>query len=496
MAKYDVIIAGSGLGGLECAAILSKEGFNVCVLEKNPLFGGCLQTYSRKGYMLDTGIHYIGSLDEGQIMHQYFKYFGIVDKLDMIKLDPHAFDMINYKDKVYEYSTGHAEFVDKMSSYFPSERKNIEDYTNLVKDVGSLISVDNLKEGIIAKKGMDYFRMSAYQTINKLFKGEDIRNIIAGTSMLYGGEKEISTLYHHAMINNSYIESAYRFVDGTMQIADELINVIKSNGGIVLNNKEVTRFIVDDNQVKAIEVNNEEIFEADHFISNIHPKRTLEILDKSRYVKNAYISRVKSLSNSFGIFTLYLLMKENSLPYVNSNIYVHKNSDVWYDPKTTIKEVNYSLVCYQANKKNKEYSDVVSILTPIGMSDFLKWENTTFNKRGADYKELKEEFSYKIISFLKEKGYDFTDSIKSTFSTTPLSYRDYIGTPDGSAYGIMKDYKFPELTFVAPRTRLKNLYFTGQNLNVHGALGVTLTSMYTCAELLGEEYLAKKVGNV
>lgn len=34
MSKYDIIIIGSGLGGLECGAILSKEGFNVCVVEK------------------------------------------------------------------------------------------------------------------------------------------------------------------------------------------------------------------------------------------------------------------------------------------------------------------------------------------------------------------------------------------------------------------------------------------------------------------------------
>jgi len=59
----------------------------------------------------------------------------------------------------------------------------------------------------------------------------------------------------------------------------------------------------------------------------------------------------------------------------------------------------------------------------------------------------------------------------------------------------VKDYKYPELSFVSPKTKLSNLYFTGQNMNVHGALGVTLTAMFTCAEFLGQEYLAKKAGN-
>lgn len=87
MSKYDIIIIGSGLGGLECGAILSKEGYHVCVLEKNELFGGCFQTYQRGGHRMDTGIHYIGSLDEGQIMNQYFRYFGIMDKLSIQRMD-------------------------------------------------------------------------------------------------------------------------------------------------------------------------------------------------------------------------------------------------------------------------------------------------------------------------------------------------------------------------------------------------------------------------
>lgn len=82
--------------------------------------------------------------------------------------------------------------------------------------------------------------------------------------------------------------------------------------------------------------------------------------------------------------------------------------------------------------------------------------------------------------------------IEKVHTTTPLSYRDYTGTIDGSAYGIVKNYQYPQISFVSTRTKLKNLFLTGQNLNVHGALGVTLTAMLTCSEFVGQEYLAKK----
>ena len=85
--RYDVVIIGSGLGGLECGVMLSREGYYVCVLEQSNVYGGCLQSFSRRGRVIDTGIHYIGSMDDGQIMRQYLKYFGILDKLSIVKLD-------------------------------------------------------------------------------------------------------------------------------------------------------------------------------------------------------------------------------------------------------------------------------------------------------------------------------------------------------------------------------------------------------------------------
>jgi phytoene dehydrogenase-like protein len=75
--KYDVVIIGSGLGGLQCAYILSQEGYNVCILEKNKQIGGSLQTFRRDNAVFDTGMHYIGSMDEGQVLNRFFRYFRL-----------------------------------------------------------------------------------------------------------------------------------------------------------------------------------------------------------------------------------------------------------------------------------------------------------------------------------------------------------------------------------------------------------------------------------
>lgn len=495
MSKYDIIIIGSGLGGLECGTILSKEGYNVCVIEKNELFGGCFQTYRRKGHLLDTGIHYIGSLDEGQMMHQFFQYTGIMDKLKVRKLDENAFDKIYYKNREYDYAMGYVPFVDTLCKAFPHEKENLRQYTTLLKEVGSLISVKNLKKGIISTEGMKYFNTSAAGMIAQITSNPDLQSVLAGSALLYGGLREHSNFYEHAMINNSYIQGAYRFVDGSMQVASEMINVIRANGGTVLNNSEVTRIIVDNNQVQGVEINGTERIDSKYVISNVHPKQTLTLLDKNRSIKNAYISRINSLENTYGIFTLYLVMKEKSYPYLNQNLYLHGDNDVWYDKKTNMGCTTNCMISTQASSRNSDYAEVISILTPMYIDELSAWLHTLPEQRGEEYKAFKKEKATQLLEFIKSHGIDFTDHIEAMYTTTPLSYRDFTGTCDGSAYGIIKDYKCPQVGFVSTRTKLGNLFLTGQNLNVHGALGVTLTSIITCGELLGHEYLAKKIGH-
>jgi all-trans-retinol 13,14-reductase len=87
------------------------------------------------------------------------------------------------------------------------------------------------------------------------------------------------------------------------------------------------------------------------------------------------------------------------------------------------------------------------------------------------------------------------ESIKTYYTATPLSYRDYVGNDDGSMYGIVKDYQNPLKTFISPRTKIPNLFLTGQNLNLHGVLGATMSGLVTCTALMGDESIIDKIRN-
>jgi all-trans-retinol 13,14-reductase len=116
MTKYDAVIIGSGMGSLCCAYILAKEGMKVCVLEKNRQIGGSLQIYSRDKTVFETGVHYIGGLDEGQNLNSYFKYFGLMQELKLHKLNEDGFDIISFKgdDQLYPHAQGYDNFIEKL----------------------------------------------------------------------------------------------------------------------------------------------------------------------------------------------------------------------------------------------------------------------------------------------------------------------------------------------------------------------------------------------
>lgn len=128
-------------------------------------------------------------------------------------------------------------------------------------------------------------------------------------------------------------------------------------------------------------------------------------------------------------------------------------------------------------------------------SQVEKWEDTYIGHRGEDYKEFKAVQAEKMMKILDKYFPDIRPNVQEINTASPLTYRDYTLTPDGTAYGIVKDYHNPIVNHLPTRTKISNLLITGQNLNVHGCIGVSVSAAVTCSEILGEKYLAEKIGN-
>ena len=109
----------------------------------------------------------------------------------------------------------------------------------------------------------------------------------------------------------------------------------------------------------------------------------------------------------------------------------------------------------------------------------MPWQESKIGHRHKAYKQMKQEVAQACMRLASTAIPNLEDIIQKEWSSTPLTYRDYNGTPCGSAFGFRKDYTSPLTTIVSPRTPVPNLYMTGQSLMLHGLQGVTMTAGFT-----------------
>lgn len=499
--QYDVVIIGSGLGGLVSAIILAKEGYSVCVLEKNNQFGGNLQTFVRDKTIFDTGIHYIGGLSEGQNLYRYFKYLGIMDDLKLKQLDEDGFDIVSFEDgnQEFPHAQGYDNFINQLVKSFPEERETIQRYCKDIIETCDSFPLYNLKtEG---QYDNAILSINAKQYIDELTENKKLRAVLAGTNFLYGGIADKSPLYVHALSVNSYMQSAWRCINGGSQITKQLIKQLKKHGGEVYKYKEVVELVVTDNAVNTAKMKDGSAVSAQYFVSNVDPKATLKMAGENNFRK-AFVNRISSLEGGVSAFSLYIVFKPDTFKYLNRNYYHFKDSnEVWTAHEYT--EASWPkafMASMNASKKDTGWAEGMTFITYMKFEDVKNWEhtsNTTAEKedRGESYEDFKSRKTERFLHEIELKFPGIKECIKSVHTSTPLSYRDYIGGHKGNMYGYEKDSNNPMKTFIASKTKLDNLFLTGQSINMHGVLGVTIGAVVTCSEIVGKEYLVDKINS-
>lgn len=500
---YDFVIIGSGLGGLVCAAILAKEGHSVIVLEKNHQIGGHLQVYSRNKSIFDTGVHYVGSLDEGENLYQFFKYLGILDKLKIKRLDP-IFDVIRFADGAeYPYAQGFEAFSENLIAHFPEEKVAIETYCAKILEICSQFPLFNLRtstDGFYLQN--EILTLNAHDYIASLTENVRLRNVLAGSNLLYAGSRRKTPFYVHALIMKSYLSGAYKCIDGGSQIAIQLSRVIRQHGGQVLRYKKVVSAEYNEaGLVSGVVLENGEVIAGRQFISNLHPAVTIDIFGEERFL-NVYKNRIQGLENSVSTFLVHFTFHEKSFPYLNYNIYLHDTDNVWEtaDYVEDGKWPQTSFICTPYISRTGQFADSMSVMTYMKTSEFEPWLDSSSTvaepgERAAGYIAFKKEKEQQVVQKLEGVFPGISAKIKAIHSATPLTFRDYIGTKDGAMYGIMKDSFFPSKTQINTKTKIPNLHLTGQNVSMHGILGVTVTAFLTCFSFVDKDKLVQKVKN-
>jgi all-trans-retinol 13,14-reductase len=439
-------------------------------------------------------MHYIGSMDNGQILNRFFSYFNLLDKVPLSRLDSNGYDVISLAGQRFPYANSDENFIDTLSHFFPKERTNLKNYCDYINKITDYSVFYSGKEQLYNSFLKDpAFVRSASEYIASVTKDPLLRNVLSGQLPLYAGVENKTPLYIHALIHDFYNHSAFRIVGGSDSIAKLLVESIQAMGGETLTHHKVVKINCNDTHATGVSIEGENSYmEADYIISDIHPCRLLELLD-TPLIRKSYRTRLTDLENTISNFTVYIRFKENTMPYQNHNLYYSIHEDMWKAASTYTgdKFPLGFLYMHSCSEPNQKYASGGVLMSYMSFDDVAKWQGSSIGRRGSDYDNFKHEKAEALLDMLEQQVPGTRAAIEKYYSSSPLTYLDYTGTEKGSMYGILADYQNMLTTKILPLTKIPNLLLTGQNINIHGILGVMIGAVITAGELTDTNEIIK-----
>jgi all-trans-retinol 13,14-reductase len=492
----EIVVIGAGLGGLFCGALLAKEGHKVTVLEKNALIGGGLQTFVRKGESYETGMHVAGGFHEQGSLYRICRYLGISDRFEPAPSDLMSSVTYLAEGRTYDIPAGKEAFIGYLSDMFPAERDNIRRYTDAVFRLSEEEKLFYMKsEQGAYPVHSDEFLMPADKFIDKYIDNQELRSLLAFVNPLYAGVAGHSPAYLHAMISVMFIDHPCRFAGGSNRLADALAWVIEQGGGAVLTRRNITRIAVEERMIKCVRDSEGREYKADMYISDIHPCMLLDMIDGKAFTPG-YRERLRTIPDTVSAFKVFIKVRPGTIPFRDHPVSILDNmSNAWNLSADDPDGWPHGVSCFMAPSDDGKWATHISALSLMSWEEVSRWADTRTGHRTPEYEEWKRNRTEKVIDMVSTVFPDVRECMEECFAASPLTFRDWLGSRNGSIYGYFKDTENLVMSQLPIRTKVGNLLLTGQNVNMHGIGGVPMTAIETAETITGIGVIVNKIKN-
>lgn len=510
--RYDAIIIGSGMGSLTTAALLSKEGKKVLVLERHYVAGGFTHVFKRKGYEWDVGIHYIGEVQRSNsVIRKLFDYISN-NQLQWADMGE-VYDRIIIGDKSYDFVKGVENFKAELLKSFPEEREAIDAYVKLVfkanKAMGkfymskAIPSILNTLIGSFMRKGYyEFTDKTTYEVLHSLTQNEALIKVLSGQYGDYGLPPKQSSFAMHASVVRHYFSGGSFPIGGSSQIADTIDPVIESAGGTILISAEVDSILIENGRAKGVQMTDGKEFWSDTVISGAGIITTYKsLLAQTVQKKYQFEGQLQQVKPSVAHSCLYVGLngspEDLKLPKTNLWIYPDDlDHDACVERYLEDMDQPFPLVYISfPSAKDPDWSNrypgksTIDIITLVPWETFAKWEGSQWMKRGEDYDALKEKIAQRLLAALYEQLPQVKYKIDHYELSTPLTTKHFVNYSKGEIYGLDHSPKRFRQGFLKPRTPIKGLYLTGQDIVTAGVGGALFSGVITASAITGTNYL-------
>jgi all-trans-retinol 13,14-reductase len=509
--KFDVIVIGSGIGGLGCAALLAKAGKRVLVLEKHYVAGGFTHTFTRKGYEWDVGLHYIGEVQrKNSVLSRIFDY--ITNKELSWAFMGDVYDRVIVGDDSYDFLAGTEAFKNRLKDYFPDEAAAIDNYIALVMTVAAQAQpffseralpplAGKLASPFLTRKFRKLSDRTTKDVLDSLTNHTRLKTILSAQYGDYGLPPAQSSFAIHALVVKHYLDGGNYPVGGSSRIADTIIPVIEAAGGRVLVKAGVKQILMDGTRTVGVKMDNGDEIRCAQVVSDAGVINSYgKLVPEPMRLSLGLGKKLKTVSPSCGHVCLYIGIKKTAeelgLPKTNYWIYPsddHDTSVARYlkDPEAPLPVTYISFPSAKDPDFLNRYPGKATIEV-LGLAPyewFARWEASRWMKRGEDYEALKEQFAKRLFASLYRFFPHLEGQIDGHEVSTPLSTRTFCQYDRGEIYGIDHTPERFKLDWLRPHTPIKGYWLTGQDIVSDGIGGALFGGVLTASAMLGKNVM-------
>ena len=261
--QYDIIVIGSGLGGLTAGAELASKGKRVLILEQHFQVGGSATSFKRKGFTYEAGLHMTAAVDKGSNDYEFFKKCGLGDKVKFVPV-PEFYHFVGH-DYSYTFSNDVEDNIKRLGEMFPEDAKGVKKYFKTIFSIHDQAMAVNELEGVkfffsllISPILFPQVLSSMFSTIGKFLdrtiKDERLKAILLANIGYYGDNAhELSFLFYAIAQTGFYRKGGSYIQGGSHQLPYAMAEYIEKNNGEILTSQQVTKIIMENGKAIGVE---------------------------------------------------------------------------------------------------------------------------------------------------------------------------------------------------------------------------------------------------